>query len=297
MQYQKINALLNARLAERTPLIAVHRGTGLGNVPENTLQAVKAALRQGADMVEIDIIKSTDGDFFLFHDGCERQAFDRDIDIRELSTEEIRTLRYRWIRHEATVTGLDTLLERLGSGVLLNVDRSWWYWDDLLPFADRFNMTGQLVFKSPVEEEWLERLRRHPVKYPYIPMVRSRRDIEAVLGDPDINLVGVELIAAHKDDELARPDVVTEMHASGLACLLNAINLPDGVPLFAGHDDRTSVFDDPADGWGWLMKQGADIIQTDWPDLLLQYRDQVRGVALPPQGFRHNPAVDLPSVG
>ncbi|MFC7645904.1 glycerophosphodiester phosphodiesterase family protein [Streptosporangium lutulentum] len=65
-QYQDVNALLNARLVERRPLVAVHRGTGLGDVPENTWQAVEAALRQGADMVEIDVVESADGDFFSF---------------------------------------------------------------------------------------------------------------------------------------------------------------------------------------------------------------------------------------
>jgi glycerophosphoryl diester phosphodiesterase len=270
-QYRHINALLNAKLVERTPLVAVHRGSGHGHVPENTWLAVEAALRQGAEMVEIDLIESTDGDFFLFHDGGERQAFDRDVDIRRLSNDQIRTLRYRWIDHQAGVTDLDLLLSRLGPEVLLNVDRSWWYWDDLLSYVDRFDMPGQLVFKSPVTQEWLEKLRRHPVKYPFVPMVRTRADIDAVLGDPDINLVGVELIAERDEDELAQPSVVTEMHEAGLACLLNAINLPDGVPLFAGHDDRTSVFGDPEDGWAWLIRHGADIIQTDWPDLLGRY--------------------------
>src|SRR5262249_29350123 len=155
------------------PLMAVHRGTGLGNVPENTWLAVEAALRQGADMVEIDVVESTDGDFFLFHDGAERHAFDRDVDIRRLTSDAIRALRYRWTDPRAGVTGLDLLLGRLGPDVLLNVDRSWWYWDDLLPFLDGFDMAGQLVFKSPVDDEWLAKLRRHPVKYPFMPMVRS----------------------------------------------------------------------------------------------------------------------------
>ncbi|MFJ7996379.1 glycerophosphodiester phosphodiesterase family protein [Streptomyces sp. NPDC096310] len=284
-RYQDINSLVNNRLAERTPLIAVHRGTGLGDVPENTDRAIEAALLQGADMVEIDIVESTDGDFFLFHDGCERQAFDRDIDIRALSTEEIRALRYRWIGHDVAVTALGTVFERYRGDTLFNMDRSWWYWDDLLPFLDRYDMAGQLVFKSPVEESWLGTLRRHPVKYPFVPMVRSLADVDAVLGDPDINLIGVELIATGQDHELARPEVVARMHEAGLACLLDAINLTNGVPLFAGFDDNTSLFGDPADGWGRLIGLGADIIQTDWPGPLGQYRQQLLGI--PPR--RHRP--------
>lgn len=278
-QYTHINALLNAALEERAPLIAVHRGTGLGNIPENTGDAVGTALAEGADMVEIDIVESTDGDFFLFHDGLERQAFDRDVDIRSLSTREIRSLRYRWMRVDAGVSELADVLARFGDDVLFNVDRSWWYWDRLLPFLDDFDLAGQLVFKSPVREEWLEKLRTHQVKYPFIPMVRSRAEIDAVLGDPDINLVGVELLAKSPADELAEPELIDELHAAGLACLLNAINLSDGVPLFLGHDDHTSVLGDPADGWGRLIAHGADIIQTDWPGLLCRYREDTTGIA------------------
>ncbi|MFD5750410.1 glycerophosphodiester phosphodiesterase family protein [Streptomyces sp. NPDC127033] len=284
-RYQDINSLVNTELAQRAPLVAVHRGTGLGDVPENTDRAVQAALAQGADMVEIDIVASADGEFFLFHDGCERQAFDRDLDLRALSAEEIRALRYRWTGHDVPVTGLDTVLERFRGDVLFNVDRSWWYWDDLLPFLDRYDVAPQLVLKSPVDEIWLEKLRRHPVKYPFIPMVRSLADIEAVRGDPDINLIGAELLAGGHDDELSAPEVVARMHEAGLACLLNAINLTNGIPLFAGHDDNTSLFGDPADGWGRLMEHGADIIQTDWPGPLCQYRQELRGI--PPR--RHRP--------
>jgi glycerophosphoryl diester phosphodiesterase len=63
------NAQLNAAFEHARPLVAVHRGTGLGTIAENTQPAVEAALRQGAEMVEIDIVESTDGEFFLFHDG------------------------------------------------------------------------------------------------------------------------------------------------------------------------------------------------------------------------------------
>ncbi|MFE4540490.1 glycerophosphodiester phosphodiesterase family protein [Streptomyces scopuliridis] len=279
-RYQDVNALLNAHLAQRTPLICVHRGTGLGNVPENTADAIEAALRQGADMVEFDVIGSSDGTFFVFHDGTEPHAFDREDDIRALGSAEIRALRYRWSSHAAGLSELAEVLARFRGETLFNVDRSWWYWDQLLPFADRFDMAGQLVLKSPADRQWLDKLRRHPVKYPFVPMVRSRADLDTVLGDPDINLVGVELIARHPKDQLADPGVIAEMHQRGLLCLLNAINLPDGVPLYAGIDDHTSVFGDPDDGWGRLMERGADIIQTDWPDLLGRYRQRVRGTAV-----------------
>ena len=38
------------------------------------------------------------------------------------------------------------------------------------------------------------------------------------------------------------------------------------------HEGYVSILDDPAKGWGKLMDKGIEIIQTDWPALLYDYR-------------------------
>ena len=52
-------------------LVCAHRGVSGGNIPCNTLAAYKAALLQGADIIELDVTKSADGEFFVFHPGME----------------------------------------------------------------------------------------------------------------------------------------------------------------------------------------------------------------------------------
>ena len=42
--------------------------------------------------------------------------------------------------------------------------------------------------------------------------------------------------------------------------------------LFGDLTDDVSVIQDPALGWGRLMEKKIDIIQTDWPAILYQYR-------------------------
>ena len=54
-----------------TPLIAAHRGVCGGNIPCNTIQAFDIALRQGADIIELDVTRSSDGKMFVFHPGKE----------------------------------------------------------------------------------------------------------------------------------------------------------------------------------------------------------------------------------
>ena len=43
--------------------------------------------------------------------------------------------------------------------------------------------------------------------------------------------------------------------------------------LCAGDEDDRSIAQGFDQGWGVLVRKGADIIQTDWPELLLQYRN------------------------
>ncbi len=79
-------------LKERTGhhlLLTAHRGTGPTSVfgstfperylPENSLEAIKAAILQGADAIEIDIFKSRDGQVMVTHDDeIWRNAFQAD---------------------------------------------------------------------------------------------------------------------------------------------------------------------------------------------------------------------------
>jgi len=248
-------------------------------VVENTAAAVTAAVRSGADIVEIDVVGSTDGDFFVFHDGYEPLHFVLDRNLRTLGTAEIEALRYG---HGTGVAGppverLETVL-RSFPGVLFNIDRSWWYWDRLLPWLDGFDLVEQLILKSPVQSGPLAALRDHPTKYPYFAIVTDPDQLPTILEDPKINLVGVELHARTPQDRFCDPAVIAGLHERGLFVFVNALDLGNGVPLMAGWDDTRSVLDGPSEGWGRLVDLGVDVIQTDWPWLLDRYLTERSGL-------------------
>lgn len=273
--FRDTNALLNSRFAEKNPLIAVHRGTGLGMIIENTVPAVAAALRSGADMVEIDIIGSTDGDFFVFHDGMELESFGVGDLITTLGTAEIENLAYtkRTAEPRVRVEKFEQVLTSF-PGVLFNIDRSWFYWERLLPWLDQFDVAEQLILKAPPTHKALNLLRTHPMKYPLVAIVSSQEELTSVISDRDINLVGVELLADTPSHTFCDPNVIRAFQEQGLFVYLNALELSDGTVLMAGWDDTLSVTSNPDDGWGRLVELGADVIQTDWPALLNAYLDR-----------------------
>lgn len=269
-EYANINTPLNEALAIGRPLIAVHRGTGLGSVAENTLNSTRAALRQGADIVEVDISASTDGEYFCFHDGQERRAFGIEENLTTLSSARIEELSYLW--HSDTHYGVERLSNVLDAlpEVFFNIDRSWPAWPGLLDYLRDWD-PGYLLIKSICDERYLNILAEHEIKYPFIPIVKSVADIDLVLTTPGLNTVGLELISRTPDDLFCDPAYLRQLHDMGLAVFANAIVLPDRVPLFGGFDDEVSMFDDPAKGWGELVDRGVNIIQTDWPDQLRRY--------------------------
>jgi len=75
----------------RLPLVTSHAACK-GHAPENTLPGIEAALRLGADAIEIDVHCTADGVPVLLHDDTVDRTTDGAGDIREMKLELARTL-------------------------------------------------------------------------------------------------------------------------------------------------------------------------------------------------------------
>src|SRR5262249_62073515 len=60
--------------------------------PENTLPAFEKSIRMGADFVEFDVRTTSDGRFFLLHDGDLRRTTNRAGPIRDVSSDVVTRL-------------------------------------------------------------------------------------------------------------------------------------------------------------------------------------------------------------
>lgn len=276
-EYSKINHLLTKKLDEHRVLIAVHRGSAGGNIIENTIPAYKVALQQGGDILEVDVSNSTDGVLYTFHDGQEKRLLRQSDNIKTMNSEFIDRLPYfNGNSHETSrrVERLDDVLAFFRGDVLINLDRGWDIYPELLAAVDRHDMLPQILLKGPVVREQLDFLNGYPRKYMFMPIVRTLEEIEIVLSYEQINLVGMELIADTETHPLFQDELIEKLHRMNLFVWANAINLDDDHVLFARLDDDTSLLERPDAGWGKLFDKNIDVIQTDWPSLLANYRDQ-----------------------
>ena len=289
-EYAHINALLNQKLEEKKHLIAVHRGTWHGNIIQNTIPAYKIALKMGADMVECDLEISTDGKLFSFHGHHEPDVLGTTKPITMMSSAEIKAITPHncvTLISDIRLNTLDEILEFLPEGVMLNIDRAWDVFPQVLEVLDRFpKALTQIVLKAPLKAmHALKALSDHPVKYMFMPICYNMADVEAALAYEGLNVVGCELIAATPEDELFSDEAIAYIHSKGLYTWVNAIELGelkmDYSPrptLYGGLNDDVSVIESPDKGWGKLMDKKIDVIQTDWPALLYAYREGRCGV-------------------
>ena len=285
MRYAQINTPLSQKLAQKKCLIAAHRGSWGGNIAQNTVGAYKAALQMGADIVETDVNATTDGVLYSFHDGNEQRVFGVEKSIRQMDSKEVESYHPINTCNELTAARINRLtevLDFLSHGELLNIDRAWNIIPQLLEVLDRYpNAKYQVVIKAPLKAKAAyEYLNAHPVKYMFMPICYSFEDVEAALSYPDLNVVGCEIIAFDEQMGLFSDESIQRIHDRNLFVWVNAVTLGDvGVrPLYAKLDDDVSVLEDPSLGWGKLFEKKIDVMQTDWPALLYQYRRKILGV-------------------
>lgn len=282
MRYAQINTPLSQKLAQKKCLIAAHRGSWGGNITQNTVGAYKAALQMGADIVETDVTATTDGVLYSFHDGNEQRVLGVEKSIRQMDSKEVENYHPINTCNELTAARINRLtevLDFLSHGELLNIDRAWNIIPQLLEVLDHYpNAKYQVVIKAPLKAKAAyEYLNAHPVKYMFMPICYSFEDVEAALSYPDLNVVGCEIIAFDEQMELFSDESIQRIHDRNLFVWVNAVTLGDvGVrPLYAKLDDDVSVLEDPSLGWGKLFEKKIDVMQTDWPALLYQYRRKI----------------------
>lgn len=100
------------------PLIIAHRGAS-AYAPENTMAAFELACTQGADMLELDVQRSADGELVVFHDQTTARWDGRNRLVGTCTVAELRQLDIGGERI-ATLAEVCTLARE--RGIALNVE-------------------------------------------------------------------------------------------------------------------------------------------------------------------------------
>lgn len=257
------------------PLLVAHRG-GAKLAPENTLVAFRSAVEEwGADMLELDVRLSKDGEVMVIHDATVDRTTDGSGRVADFTREELQTLDAGYAF--ADVAGEHSFR---GRGVTIPT------LEDLLDACPTV---------------WLNvEAKEAQVARPLVELVRRRGETHRVL-----------VAAEHESNRADARGYVGPWGASRRHCILFwlAHHLPGGGPYTPAVDalqipetwkcvrvltarlvreaHRRNIpvhvwtVDDP-DDMHRLLDWGVDAIQSDRPDLLSEVLVERAGRPLPP---------------
>lgn len=275
-------------------LVAAHRAGGMqaGKTlyPENSIAAVEASIAMGAEIVEVDIRRSKDGQLVVMHDSWLDRTTTCKGEVVERTLAELKTCRLviegTGVATNETVSTLREMLMATRDRILINLDNKLAVGDlqDMIAVARDLGMAEQVIVK---ENLWNQE-RIATVKaamdaigggFQFMPIIADDavhdagfaetvahafpvHAIELInwrAGAETLTQTGGPLFSPHMRAEAARGDwhIWADTYA--------IVNKPGGF-LAGGRGDELAVLASlPRETWGFWVERGATIIQTDEP--------------------------------
>ena len=260
--------------AKENIIITAHRGAAGGNIPCNTMAAYEIALKQGADMLEVDLNCSVDGKLFLFHPLMESAHLDKPILLNALPMNIIKKLRYVNYDNAPTqfgITTFDDFLEAFKGRCFINIDKFWSNPKKIYEAVKRHGMTDQILVKSKLNKKAGQILSEIAPDLAFMPIVNEHHPEHEKLLKSGLNYIGVEVLFKSDTAEVASEEFIEKMHRDGILVWANSIIYNYKQQLAGGHSDDTALTVSMDEGWGWVADRKVDFIQTDWPMMLVDY--------------------------
>ena len=260
--------------------VAAHRADWK-YAPENSLQALRNALFFGADIIETDVRQTKDGHFVMMHDATVNRMTNGTGTVADMTLDDVRRLYLKTNWGQTTtfrVATLDEYIEEAKGRACLYLDKA------------ALDLPGHE--EGSTVRALLQVLRRHGTLQETIfvldwPYEKARRvfgtALDSVIYCPVIE-DRIPGLPAYVDEYIERLHPVAFQFRMATTDSQSYRLLPhvlqSGSRAFvaatwpghtAGHDDNTSIFLRPSEGWGWLIAEGFTIIETNFPKDLIQY--------------------------
>ena len=271
---QKVNGILNDldKHASENVLVVSHRADWR-NAPENSLQAIQNCIDMGVDMVEIDLNKTKDGQLIVMHDRTLNRTTNGKGLASEYTLDEIKKMTLKngagcKTRHK--VPTFEEVMLLCKGKVMVNVDKGYEYFKEVYTILEKTGTVNQCVIKSGHPYDKVVKENGDVLKKVlFMPIVHiDKEGAEQIIDDYIANLKPVAFELVFKDDSPEVLRLIKKVRDSDAKIWINTL-WPE---LCGGHDDDRAVeLNEPEESWGWVINQGAKLIQTDRPALLLDY--------------------------
>lgn len=235
--------------------ICAHRantyyGKRIGNIPENSVEAIKRAIDAGSQMVEIDVRTTSDGALVIMHNESIDGITNGTGAISEMTLEMLKSFYLRDAHGDITTSKIPTLEEALlvGRGkVFYDLDLKDIDPKQVVKVVESLHMLDRVAFyrgSSKASAKEITDLNAQCIVFPY---VKSTSVIDYWNEDSRIKMIQLDY------DASTAKDIVLAAKAKGMVSLANYLNDPGEAILVGDH----SALDN-------IINLQFQIIQTDY---------------------------------
>ena len=257
-------------------VVISHRGDWR-NYPENSIPAIESAIRMGVDIMELDVKMTKDSVLVLCHD----QTIDRTTNgkgrIKDMTYDSLMTFRLKRSHGVTTDTlRMPTLRQALlccKDRILVNVDHAYPYYKEIVQLTEELGVTSQVLMKGKSSvDQVAEDMSRFENNLLYMPIIDinkpSGKTLFAEYQEKKVVPLAYEVCWQQADDDLKK--CIETIRQTGSKLWVNTIwaSLCGG---YGNDDDAAFEAEDPADVYGQYAGMGVSMIQTDRPELLIDY--------------------------
>ena len=236
-----------------TVMVASHRAAH-ARFPENSLKAIQEAIRLGVDIVEIDVRVSKDGIPFLMHDQTLDRTTNGKGDPELLTWQELQKF-FIVDKNKRTSLKIPTLQEALALAkgkIMVDLDLKTSHIHEVIDVVKKTG-TEDIVFFFDSDYQILAQVQKAGKDLMIMPRAHSLSEADSAitLFDPPV---------VHIDFSFYTPECTDLIRSSRARVWINALGDLDE-DLRKGHDKKVLKR---------LLEGGANVIQTDEPELLLK---------------------------
>lgn len=239
--------------SSKTVLVAAHRGAHHGNF-ENSIASTKNAIRLGVDIVEVDVRTTKDGYLVLMHDSKIDRTTTGNGKVEDLTLAQIRSYRlkgpYGAISQETVPTFAEFLKVAKGK-IMIDVDMKTDNVSGIMAAVKAAGLSAD-IFYFDNDYGQLQEIRRIDPDAKLMPRAYS-------LQMADSAVVRFAPPVVHIDPGFQSPELAKMLRDNRARIWINALGETD---CHVRNGNGTAKITE-------LLKYGANIIQTDEPELLL----------------------------
>ena len=272
---EKILAQINDPNSDYVVVIS-HRGDWR-NYPENSIPAIESVIRMGVDMMELDVKMTKDSVLVLCHDKTINRTTNGKGKVSDMTYDSLMTFNLKRAHGVKTDSiKMPTLREALlccKDRILVNVDHAYPYYKEIVELTEELGVTGQVLMKGKSSIDKVnEDMSKHENNLLYMPIIDiNKPNGQALFAEyVDRGVVPMAFEVCWKENGPEMEDCVAKIRNMGSKLWVNTF-WPSVCGGFGNDDDAALEAADPADVYKQYLDMGAAMIQTDRPELLLDY--------------------------